>query len=449
MLVSMATTAVTAVIVFSYNRLDSVPRSMPIIQFLVLIVFFSTGRVIAKKWRQIGSQHGYVGRDTSQHVLVIGANRFTWSYLRMLDALQVEHSNIAAILDDDPKMLGRALFGYSIVAAPSEFERVLSEYRVHGVNIDRILVASNRPDKPSTLLDQIAQYCEQSSITLEFLADILGIELDAVSTRDPVVEASATPGRAFFILKRAFDFSVSLAISVVFLPVIVAVIFAVLIDLGWPVIFWQKRLGYRGRPFLIYKFRTRRAPFDRHGEFVPEDQRASRVGDLLRRTRLDELPQLWNVMMGDMSFVGPRPLLPVDQPPNSTLRLTVKPGITGWAQIRGGARLGAEEKGEFDDWYVNHASLRLDLRIMARTIHSVIFGDRVSEPPPPPPHQARSEDFSHSVERGGSLSNVDALGDRTHARARKSLQRLCTEDLKDCAPRAGELALRLRLVGVR
>jgi lipopolysaccharide/colanic/teichoic acid biosynthesis glycosyltransferase len=375
----------------------------------VLLVFFSSGRVIAKKWLQIGSQHSYVGRTSSQHVLVIGANRFTWSYLRMLDALQVEHSNIAAILDDDPKMLGRSLFGYSIVAPPSEFERVLTEYRVHGVNIDRILVASNRPEKPSTLHSRIEQYCQESNITLEFLADILGIRLDAVSARDPVVEASTAPGRAFLILKRAFDFSISLAISLAFLPVIVALVFAVLADLGWPVIFWQKRIGYRGRPFLVYKFRTLRAPFDHHGECVPEDQRASRVGDLFRRTRLDELPQLWNVLIGDMSFVGPRPLLPVDQPPNSRLRLTVKPGITGWAQIRGGARLGIEEKGEFDDWYVNHASFGLDLWIIARTISSVIFGDKVTAPPPAPPHQARTEDFSHCVERGGSLSNGEPL----------------------------------------
>jgi lipopolysaccharide/colanic/teichoic acid biosynthesis glycosyltransferase len=407
--VSMATTALTAVMVFSYNRLDSVPRSMPVIQFLVLIVFLSTGRVIARKWRQIGSRHGHVARTSSQHVLVIGANRLTWSYLRMLDALQTEHSNIAAILDDDPKMLGRALFGYSIVAPPSEYERVLSEYRVHGVNIDHILVASNRPTKPSTLLTQIEQFCQESGITLEFLADILGIRLDAISARDPAIEASAAPGRAFLILKRVFDFSISLAISVVFLPIVVAVLFAVLIDLGRPVMFWQKRLGYRERPFLIYKFRTRRAPFDRRGEFVPEDQRASRVGDLLRRTRLDELPQLWNVLMGDMSFVGPRPLLPVDQPPNSKLRLTVKPGITGWAQIRGGARLGVEEKGEFDDWYVNHASFGLDLWIIARTIQSVIFGDKVTTVPQPPTVPARSQHLSHSAEREDSLSNVDAL----------------------------------------
>jgi lipopolysaccharide/colanic/teichoic acid biosynthesis glycosyltransferase len=422
---SMATTALTAVMVFSYDRLDSVPRSMPLIQFLVLLLFLSTGRVIDKKWRQFGLKHSNCGRSISQHVLLIGANRFAWSYLRMLDTLQIEQTYIAAILDDNGKMLGRSLFGYPIIAPPSDLERVVEEYRVHGVNIDRVLVASNRPAKPSKVFAEVEEYCQKSGITLEFLADILGIKPDDSSARDPVVEASDVPGRAFFMLKRAFDFSISLAISVTFLPVIVAVVFGVLTDLGWPVIFWQKRVGYGGRPFLIYKFRTRRAPFDRDGRFVPEDQRASRVGDLLRRTRLDELPQLWNVLIGDMSFVGPRPLLPVDQPPNSRLRLAVKPGITGWAQIRGGARLGTEEKGVFDDWYVNHASFRLDLWIIARTIHSVIFGDKVSAPLPQPD---QSEDLSHGAEREEPLSNVDAL---VTARVRELVIR--TSDLPERA----------------
>jgi lipopolysaccharide/colanic/teichoic acid biosynthesis glycosyltransferase len=401
--VSMATTALTAVVMFSYNRLDSVPRSIPIIQFLVLLLLLSVGRIIARKWRQLGLKHSNQGRSASQHVLIIGANRFAWSYLRMLDTLQIEQTDIAALLDDDPKMLGRSLFGYSIIAPPSDLERVVQEYRIHGVNIDRVLVASNRPAKPSMLFTELQQYCQKSSIALEFLADILGIKLDDYSARDSVVEASAVPGRLFLILKRAFDFSISLAISVTFLPVIVAVVVGILADLGWPVIFWQKRVGYCGRPFLVYKFRTRRAPFDPDGRFVPEDQRASRVGDLLRRTRLDELPQLWNVFVGDMSFVGPRPLLAIDQPPNSRLRLTVKPGITGWAQIRGGARLGAEEKGLLDDWYVSHASFRLDLWIIARTIHSVIFGDKVTEP------QSQPQDLSHGTQREDSLSDVNAL----------------------------------------
>lgn len=395
--VSMATTALTAVMVFSYNRLDSVPRSMPIIQFLVLLLFLSVGRMIAGKRRQLGLKNSNRGRAASQHVLIIGANRFTWSYLRMLDTLQIEQTDIAAILDDDPKMLGRSLFGYSVIAPPSDLERVVKEYRVHGVNIDRVLVASNRTSNSSVLFDEIEQYCGHSSIALEFLADILGIKLDDVPERDPVVETSAVPGRAFLILKRTFDFSISLVISVTFIPVAVAVVLGVLADLGWPVIFWQQRVGYGGRPFLLYKFRTRRAPFDRRdGRFVPEDQRTSRVGDILRRTRLDELPQLWNVLVGDMSFVGPRPLLPVDQPPNSKLRLTVKPGITGWAQIRGGARLGAEEKGVFDDWYVNHASFGLDLLIIARTVRSVILGDKLIAAQSQP---AQSQDLSHGAER--------------------------------------------------
>ena len=101
----------------------------------------------------------------------------------------------------------------------------------------------------------------------------------------------------------------------------------------------------------------------------------SRFGDMLRRYRLDELPQLWNIVAGNMSFVGPRPLLPVDQPDSSRSRLNVLPGITGWAQIHGGKLVSAEDKGVLDDWYVEHASFWLDVKIMARTLRTIVFGD--------------------------------------------------------------------------
>jgi lipopolysaccharide/colanic/teichoic acid biosynthesis glycosyltransferase len=408
--VSMATTALTAVMVFSYNRLDSIPRSIPIIQFLVLLLFLTAGRVVARKRREIGQKHSSSDRSASQHVLIVGVNRLTWSYLRMLDTLQVERSNIAAILDDNPKMLGRSIFGYSVIAPPSDLDRVIEEYRVHGVKIDRILVAFNRATKPSMFWAELERYCDDSGVVVEFLPDILRINIDDLSAEDPVFAASVVSKRTYFILKRAFDFSISLAIIAVFLPVLTTVALAVLADLGWPVIFWQKRVGRGGRPLLIYKFRTRRAPFDRMGRFVPEDQRSSRVGTLLRRARLDELPQLWNVLAGDMSFVGPRPLLLADQPPNSRMRLTVKPGLTGWAQIRGGARLGIEEKGVLDDWYVTHASYRLDLSIIARTVHSVIFGDEVTAPRPWPQDLSRSaeREDSRSKETGGCPSACES-----------------------------------------
>jgi lipopolysaccharide/colanic/teichoic acid biosynthesis glycosyltransferase len=411
-LVSMAATALTAVIVFSMNRLDSVPRSMPVIQFLVLLLFLSSGRVVANKWRRLGVKHGDHG--SSSHVLIIGANRLAWSYLRMLDTLDVEETNIAAILDDDPKMLGRSLFGYPVVASPAGLEQVVKEYHVHGVNIDRVLVMANRRAKPESFTE-LEEYCTKSGISFEFFGDSLGIKLDGFSTRALAIEAPVASGRGFPILKRVFDFSLSLALSIILLPLIIAAALGVFISVGWPVIFWQKRVGYEEKPFLVYKFRTLRASFDRRGRFVPEDQRASRVGDFLRRTRFDEVPQLWNVLAGHMSFVGPRPLLPVDQPLSSKLRLTVKPGITGWAQVNGGKRVSAEEKGLLDDWYVNHASFRLDIWIVARTILSVIFGDKENGT-----LEAKAQGLSHFAEQKDSVSDDGALAADLLRQARKA-----------------------------
>jgi lipopolysaccharide/colanic/teichoic acid biosynthesis glycosyltransferase len=170
--------------------------------------------------------------------------------------------------------------------------------------------------------------------------------------------------------------------------------------MGWPVTFWQKRDGKDGEPFLIYKIRTMHAPFDRRGRFVEESRRTSRFGEFLRRTRLDELPQLWNVLTGAMSFVGPRPLLPVDQPSTSKYRLQVPPGLTGWAQIHGGKRVDADDKGLLDDWYVENASLWLDLSIILRTVLIVVLGDERIE--------ARSAK-KESVRRSSSFPPIDVL----------------------------------------
>lgn len=112
---------------------------------------------------------------------------------------------------------------------------------------------------------------------------------------------------------------------------------------------------------------------------VDDAARTSRLGDLLRRTRLDELPQLFNVLFGDMSFVGPRPLLPRDQPDAFRARLLVRPGLTGWAQVVGGRALSAEDKAALDVWYVRHASLTLDLDILRRTVPMVVFGERAHD----------------------------------------------------------------------
>jgi hypothetical protein len=129
----------------------------------------------------------------------------------------------------------------------------------------------------------------------------------------------------------------------------------------------------------LYKFRTLKTLFDPQTKEKREAHDPSAIGRFLRATRLDELPQLWNVLAGEMSLIGPRPLLPIDQPQKQSLRLTVRPGVTGWAQICGGRLISVEEKNALDEWYIHHASLQLDLLIVYRTVGMLLRGDRRNE----------------------------------------------------------------------
>jgi lipopolysaccharide/colanic/teichoic acid biosynthesis glycosyltransferase len=185
---------------------------------------------------------------------------------------------------------------------------------------------------------------------------------------------------AYFRWKPILDFFVALILLVSLLPLWILVLLLALIDVGPPVLFWQRRTGMNGRHFLLHKIRTLRSLFDWEGQRVPEEQRLSWFGHVLRTTRLDELPQLLNVLVGDMSLIGPRPLLLEHQPSPSSVRLMVRPGITGWAQVHGGALLSPTEKEILDEWYIRHASLWLDFRIGALTVLSLVKGDRRSQP---------------------------------------------------------------------
>ena len=186
--------------------------------------------------------------------------------------------------------------------------------------------------------------------------------------------------RPFFRLKRWIDIFGSLALIVLAFPFLIVAGLLVLLDVGSPILFWQERLGWKGRSFLIYKFRTLKAPFDAVGSPTPGDRLPfSAIGRFLRATRIDELPQLLNVLLGDMSLIGPRPLLPEDQPSNTSLRLSVRPGISGWAQVNGAKLVTKEEKEKLDEWYINNASLWVDLRIIMMTIKVILKGRVSSE----------------------------------------------------------------------
>ena len=183
-------------------------------------------------------------------------------------------------------------------------------------------------------------------------------------------------------MKRTLDLVVAAIGLLVLSPLFLVVGLLVLVTLGRPVVFRQRRPGLDGKPFTLYKFRSMRAAAER-GEPRSDAERLTWVGGFLRRTSLDELPELWNVLRGDMSLVGPRPLLMEYLPlytPEQARRHEVLPGITGWAQVNGRNAISWEEKFRLDVWYVDHRSLWLDLRILALTLARVLSGEGLSEP---------------------------------------------------------------------
>lgn len=181
--------------------------------------------------------------------------------------------------------------------------------------------------------------------------------------------------------KRLFDIIVSLILIIILSPIFFVLALMVGIKVGKPVLFRQKRPGFLGRPFTLYKFRTMTEEKDKYGIILPDEERLTELGRKMRKYSLDELPQLINVLSGDLSFVGPRPLLMeyLDRyNANQARRHEVKPGITGWAQINGRNAISWEEKFELDVWYVDHRSFLLDLKILWLTIWKVFRAEGIS-----------------------------------------------------------------------
>jgi len=182
-------------------------------------------------------------------------------------------------------------------------------------------------------------------------------------------------------LKRAVDVAGAIGLLLLLLPLLIVIATGIMLTMGRPVLFTQIRSGRRGVPFTLLKFRSMTETVDASGRLAPDSLRLTPFGRWLRTASLDELPQLWNVVTGEMSLVGPRPLLPQYLSRYSEFqrrRLHVVPGITGWAQIHGRNALAWEPRFEYDVWYVDHWSLTLDARILARTLVCAAKGQGIS-----------------------------------------------------------------------
>jgi lipopolysaccharide/colanic/teichoic acid biosynthesis glycosyltransferase len=369
----------TCAALFTLTRLDGIPRSAPLIHGFLL----AGGVVAARIFVRVATSGGSEPADfhaRRERIILIGANRFASSFIQLLGAFAPPQRPVIAVLDDDVALIGRAIAGVRILGAPHELDAIISEFAIHGIGIDRVVIAGEEDFLGPATAHEIERICNKRNVELCFLPRMIGItepksttglEWEAAKTVDRT-EISAKIGSVFWF-KRWIDVIGSLLLVVLLSPILILAAALVFVDVGSPVLFWQERLGWRGRFFLIYKFRTLRAPFDADGKPLT-GREPSAIGRFLRETRIDELPQLFSVLFGDMSLIGPRPLLPEDQPSNTSVRLSVRPGISGWAQVNGGKLVSKDEKEMLDEWYVHNASLWTDLRIAARTVAMLLRG---------------------------------------------------------------------------
>lgn len=384
---------------FAVNRMEGVARALPILQALLMAVSLVGVRILMRV------RHTRRGRPTQlvqpqstgtfETVLVVGLSNLAELYLRSLASFVPQRIRVGGLLGRTERHTGRLVHNHPVLGAPEDIDAVLKDLEVHGVSIDRVVVAMAFKELSARARSALLELERASSVRVDFLAERLGLEQRgegraveaSASQMEPTApiafsippeELNRLACRPYWSIKRALDVLGALALLILTAPIMLAVAVLVGLDVGRPLVFWQQRPGLGGRPFKLFKFRTMAGAHDASGVRRRDDARVSVIGRLLRRTRLDELPQLLNILKGDMSFIGPRPLLPIDQAPDYAARLLVRPGLTGWAQVKGGREVSAADKAALDVWYVRHASLALDLEIALRTVPMVIFGERTN-----------------------------------------------------------------------
>jgi lipopolysaccharide/colanic/teichoic acid biosynthesis glycosyltransferase len=383
---------------FATLRLEGVPRSLPIIQGILMIALLVGVRVLmrARRLRRNDPQAAAAPGDGRENVLVLGLNSVAELFIQAVAENPTSNIEIAGLIGRSERHTGQLIRGYAVLGTPEEISHVIAELEVHGVNIDRIIVTL-----PLDRLSQDAQNALQAiedgcQIRIDYFAERLGFTARAAASeaqvgQDPPVTNDATKTLSFepeliaalqkpyWKFKRAFDFSFALCLLLALAPFMALIAIANAIVHGLPIVFWQQRPGQYRRPFRVYKFRSLLAAHDEFGQRLPDDLRSTWLGRFLRATRLDELPQLVNILRGHMSFIGPRPLLGHDQLEQFKGRLLVKPGLTGWAQVNGGKTVLARDKMALDIWYIRNASFWLDLKIFIMTVKMVMFGEQENQ----------------------------------------------------------------------
>ena len=325
-----------------------------------------------------------ITQGNQRRVLVVGAGGNGQSLAQIYKTIKPSPFNLIAYIDDDPQKLGKDVEGYRIIGDSEKLLRLIDEMNITDVVVS--ITGEMQGKTFQTLLDVQERGIEIIRMPTLY-EELLGrvpihhLESDWI-IRSFVDEARS--GSLFEVGKRLLDIIGSLVGLLILLILLPFLAVAIIIDSGWPIFYSQERLGRGGRQFNIIKFRTMRQDAEKEGrpQMAGEnDPRVTRVGNFMRATRLDEVPQFWNVLSGEMSIVGPRAeraqwVATFQQDiPFYRARLLVKPGITGWAQINYGYASTVEDtavKLEYDLYYIKHRSLVMDLVIILRTVGTVL-----------------------------------------------------------------------------
>jgi sugar transferase (PEP-CTERM system associated) len=316
------------------------------------LLFVGTGEAARKVARQILDQHEFAYR-------------------------------VVGFIDDDPARIGERIVNPAIVGTPADIDRLIAEH-----HIDRIVVGLS--DRRGKLPVQELLRAKMAGIRVEDATTtyerVTGkILIDDLRPSWLIFSDGFRVSRVTRFMKRTIDLALSLMLAITTLPLMLLTALLVMLEDGRPILYRQERVGENGRTFVLSKFRSMRKDAEKGGKPIwakDGDDRVTRVGGFIRKTRLDELPQLWNVVRGDMSFVGPRPERPFfveqlsQQIPFYQQRHAVKPGLTGWAQVKyryGSSLEDAMEKLRYDLYYIKHLSVFFDLTIVFDTVKVVLF----------------------------------------------------------------------------
>lgn len=382
---------------FVINRLDGIARSLPILQWLLVVALLVAARIAARirhTRRDASVASPMALSSVRETIVVVGLNKLAELYLHYVREFAADRATVVGILDADAPE-GRSLLSRPVLGRPDDIAKVVRNFEVHGVFVNRVVVTVPFVDLTPAAQNALRELDASTPLALDLLhqrmepnrssaegatcsSPELGIS-DGKQAFTLPDDVKARKRGLYWWIKRTADLLGAVVLLIVLWPVIALVSALVALDIGLPVMFWQQRPGLGGRPFRVYKFRTMGPAYDGCGRRRSDVERVSKLGAFLRRTRLDELPQLFSILFGHMSFIGPRPLLPVDQPADCSARLLVRPGLTGWAQIKGGRAISARDKAALDVWYVNNVSFALDVKIMLGTVPIVLFGERVTE----------------------------------------------------------------------